>query len=853
MAESDASESATAATAPAPAVATRSAATVAVRDLHIVYRVYGARQVRPGSAQARGNALARLVNKSKKGVTQVHAIRGVTFTAHRGESIGIVGTNGSGKSTLLRAIAGTLPPERGEVLSKSRPTLLGVNAALVPQLTGARNVELGCLALGMTSEEARERFSEIVEFSGIGEFIDLPMTAYSSGMSARLRFAIASSVPHEVLLIDEALATGDVHFRVRSEKRILELREEANTVFLVSHEIGSVLETCNRGIWLDRGQIRMDGPVAEVAEAYESAARSGGTKAAQAVTSMAGAGVIHATVNPDGATDTDTATATAGATATATDGTDEMAQSTAHSGLEQTASASADANPPWRMRTRWLAPITALISLAVFAIGSWQPVYWLDEATTLAAVRRSWPDVLRLFNGDPSLVPYYVLMKPFAALSEAEAWMRLPGEVAAAAAVTLLVIALNRLLGARSAILAGCTWLAIPGVSLCAQMIRPYAFVMLLVVICGIAWWRSMPSKRRWWSLVYAAAYFGVGAMNMYALTIALPIAVAAWFAPVVGRRTTMLRTLIPIAIAIAILSPYIVLAALRAPGPGQTAAFDPGGILSTFVGAVDSPWLLAVLVLLSLIALTGYRTASQQVRRLMLLTGIGALILPILLACAQGAGLKTLAAPYFIFTMPALATLAALGLARVGSRWWPVSLAGLVVVVAIGMPSQLQVRTPNGHRGHGARQIAAAVQVPALANLPVVANPPTLVMVDLAAYAPAVVSNRMPYSINPDSKGQLLIHPPPDSAAVATLLSDYPAVVLLTAPSSPTNVPRPDVTVELQENGFTLPWVTCADKTKATQIQVLARAQRTTRLPSRDEIAGQVQQAAPSLTCVAG
>lgn len=841
MAESDASESVTPAPAPATALATRSAATVAVRDLHIVYRVYGARQVRPGSAQARGNALARLVNKSKKGVTQVHAIRGVTFTAHRGESIGIVGTNGSGKSTLLRAIAGTLPPERGEVLSKSRPTLLGVNAALVPQLTGARNVELGCLALGMTSEEARERFSEIVEFSGIGEFIDLPMTAYSSGMSARLRFAIASSVPHEVLLIDEALATGDVHFRVRSEKRILELREEANTVFLVSHEIGSVLETCNRGIWLDRGQIRMDGPVAEVAEAYESAARSGGTKAAQAVTSMAGAGVIHATANP--------ATATDGAT----DGADETAQSTAHSGLEQTASATADANPPWRMRTRWLAPITALISLAVFAIGSWQPVYWLDEATTLAAVRRSWPDVLRLFNGDPSLVPYYVLMKPFAALSEAEAWMRLPGEVAAAAAVTLLVVALNRLLGARLAILAGCTWLAIPGVSLYAQMIRPYAFVMLLVVACGIAWWRSLLAERRWWSVVYAAAYFGVGAMNMYALTIALPFVVAAWFAPAVGRRATMLRTLIPLAIAIAVISPYIALAALRAPGPGQTAAFDPSGILSTFASAVDSPWLLAVLVLLSLIALTGYRTASQQVRQLMLLTGVGALILPILLACAQGAGLKTLAARYFIFTLPALATLAALGLARLGSRWWPVSLAGLVVVVAIGIPSQLQVRTSNGHRGHGARQIAAAVQVPALANLPVVANPPTLIMIDLAAYAPSVVSNRMPLSINPDSKGRLLIYPPPDPAAVTPLLADYPAVVLLTAPSSPTNVPRPDVTVELQDNGFTLPWVTCADKTKATQIQVLARAQRTTRLPSRDVISGQVQQAAPSLTCVAG
>lgn len=828
--------------------AARGAATVAVRDLHIVYRVYGARQVKPGSAQAQGNALSRLLNKNKKGVTQVHAIRGVTFTAHRGESIGIVGANGSGKSTLLRAIAGTLPPERGDVLSKSRPTLLGVNAALVPQLTGARNVEIGCLALGMGREEIQERFDEIVEFSGIGEFIDLPMTAYSSGMAARLRFAIASSVPHEVLLIDEALATGDVHFRTRSEQRILALREEASTVFLVSHEIGSVLETCNRGIWLDRGQIRMDGPVAEVAEAYESAARSGGTKAAQAVMSVVGAGVTVDKPFP-------------GETAQRRDGSARGESRAAEVPGEAITGdtgggdrGDGDARAPARrMSTGLLAPLTALISLAVFAIGSWQPVYWLDEATTLAAVRRSWTDVLRLFNGDPSLVPYYLVMKPFAAVSQAEAWMRLPGEVAAAAAVTLLVVALNRLFGTRLAILAGCTWLAIPGVSLYAQMVRPYAFVMLLVVACGIAWWKSLRAERRWWSVAFAVLYFSVGTMNMYALTIALPFVVAAWFAPEPNRRTTMLRTLIPIAIAAAILSPYIALAALRAPGPGQTAEFNIGGILSTFTGAVGTPWLLAVLVLLSLAGLTGYRTASPPVRRLMLLMGVAAFVLPILLALAQGGGLKTLAARYFIFTLPALATLAALGLARLGSRWWLISLAGLIVVVAIGMPSQLQVRTANGHRGHGARQIAAAVQAPALRGLPVVANPPTLILIDLAAYAPAVVSDRMPLNVNPDSKGRLLIYPPPDAATATTLLAEYPAVVVLTAPSSPTNTPRTDVTAELDENGFTQPWVTCVAKAKATQLQVLARSQRTTQLATREVMADQIQQAAPSLTCAAG
>lgn len=251
--------------------------TISVDNLHVIYRVFGARAVRPGSPQAGQSRLSRLLRRDTKGITEVHAVRGVSFVAHQGESIGLVGANGSGKSTLLRAVAGTLPPARGTVTAIAKPTLLGVNAALVPKLTGARNIEIGCLALGMTPEQVRQRFDEIVDFSGIGDFVDLPMTAYSSGMSARLRFAIASSISHEVLLIDEALATGDAAFKSRSEQRIRELRERASTVFLVSHDISTVLETCDRGIWLHRGRIRMDGPVAEVAEAYEAEAKAGRT------------------------------------------------------------------------------------------------------------------------------------------------------------------------------------------------------------------------------------------------------------------------------------------------------------------------------------------------------------------------------------------------------------------------------------------------------------------------------------------------------------------------------------------------------------------------------------------------
>jgi teichoic acid transport system ATP-binding protein len=199
-------------------------------------------------------------------------VRGVSFTAYRGEAVGLIGSNGSGKSTLLRAIAGLLPPESGRVFTDGQPSLLGVNAALMNDLTGERNVILGGLAMGMSNEEVREKYDGIVEFSGInekGDFISLPMRTYSSGMAARLRFSIAAAKNHDVLMIDEALATGDRKFQKRSEDRIRELRQEAGTVFLVSHNNKSIRDTCDRVLWLEKGDLRMDGPTDEVIKAYE--------------------------------------------------------------------------------------------------------------------------------------------------------------------------------------------------------------------------------------------------------------------------------------------------------------------------------------------------------------------------------------------------------------------------------------------------------------------------------------------------------------------------------------------------------------------------------------------------------
>ncbi len=241
---------------------------VVVDDLHIIYRVWTAPD-QPLDAKARRWRSLR----SRRPVSikrEVHALRGVSFVARQGEAIGVIGKNGAGKSTLMRAIAGLLPPNQGAVYADGQPTMLGVSSALMQALSGLRNVELGLLALGLTPAEVKERIPSVVEFSGIGSAIHMPMNTYSSGMSARLKFAIASSVTHEILLIDEALSTGDGEFVKRSSQRIQQLRDEADTIFLVSHSMGAIRAACNRVLWLDEGRILADGPPDEIIPEYET-------------------------------------------------------------------------------------------------------------------------------------------------------------------------------------------------------------------------------------------------------------------------------------------------------------------------------------------------------------------------------------------------------------------------------------------------------------------------------------------------------------------------------------------------------------------------------------------------------
>lgn len=234
--------------------------TVRAEDVRIHYRVY--EDTRAGLKQSFAKGRIR------RQFSVIEAVRGVTLDLHESETLGLIGANGSGKSTLLLAMTGLLPLQSGTIRGRSRPCLLGVAPALRASLSGRRNILIGGLALGFTRAEVESRMDEIIDFAGLRDAIDRPMRTYSSGMRARLNFAIATARIPEILLIDEALAVGDEDFRARSARRINEVRDAAGSVVLVSHNMAEIRRSCNRAAWLDDGVIVAAGDPDEVVPAY---------------------------------------------------------------------------------------------------------------------------------------------------------------------------------------------------------------------------------------------------------------------------------------------------------------------------------------------------------------------------------------------------------------------------------------------------------------------------------------------------------------------------------------------------------------------------------------------------------
>lgn len=200
------------------------------------------------------------------------ALRDVSFTVKRGETFCVIGENGSGKSTMLQIIAGILNPTAGSVRVEGRvAALLELGSGFNPDFSGRANVFLNAAILGLSHEETQRRFQSIEEFAEIGEFLDQPVKTYSSGMAVRLAFSVAIHVDPQILLVDEALAVGDIYFRQRCMRKVHELREKGVTILFVSHAMGDVKAIGDRVLWLDRGQLRALGTADEVVPQYLAA------------------------------------------------------------------------------------------------------------------------------------------------------------------------------------------------------------------------------------------------------------------------------------------------------------------------------------------------------------------------------------------------------------------------------------------------------------------------------------------------------------------------------------------------------------------------------------------------------
>jgi ABC-2 type transport system ATP-binding protein len=228
--------------------------------------------------------------KRREGPKDFWALRDVSFRLVSGESLAIIGPNGAGKSTLLQVLAGIIVPSSGRISVRGRiSSLLTLGAGFDPELSGRENILLAGAFMGMSDAELRERVEHIVRFADIGEFIDASIKTYSSGMRARLGFAIATSVDPDVLLLDEVLATGDQVFRAKSRARVGELVKLAKGIVLVTHDMTWVTEYCNRAILLEKGRIVLEGEPQEVVALHQEHSAQAKARQAEEIARYGGA------------------------------------------------------------------------------------------------------------------------------------------------------------------------------------------------------------------------------------------------------------------------------------------------------------------------------------------------------------------------------------------------------------------------------------------------------------------------------------------------------------------------------------------------------------------------------------
>ncbi len=235
---------------------------IEIKDLTKIYRLYN-------------RNIDRLLEtfrwRNKKYSRDHYALRGVDLSVRKGESVGIVGTNGSGKSTLLKLVTGIVAPTEGMLRTNGKiAALLELGAGFNPEYTGIENIYLNGTMMGYTEEEMKRRIPDIIRFADIGGFIDQPVRSYSSGMFARLAFAVSINVDPDILIVDEALSVGDTRFQVKCIDKMTELRDRGTTILFVTHATEQIKRFCTRAIWIKDGMIRADGEAAQVVDLFEN-------------------------------------------------------------------------------------------------------------------------------------------------------------------------------------------------------------------------------------------------------------------------------------------------------------------------------------------------------------------------------------------------------------------------------------------------------------------------------------------------------------------------------------------------------------------------------------------------------
>jgi len=232
---------------------------ITVKDLHVYYRDMNRFSFKKSGLKGRGSGKI------------FKAVKGVSFEIPKGQILGICGKNGSGKSTTLRAISGIFSPDKGSInLHGNSISLLSIGVGFQKKLTGYENIFLSGLLLGFSYEQIKEKINEIIEFSELGDFIYKPVRSYSSGMHSKLAFSITAILETDIILIDEVLSVGDIHFKQKSYNKMKELiSDDKRTVVIVSHSSKTLIDLCDRVIWLHEGEIKKDGEPKEVMKEYE--------------------------------------------------------------------------------------------------------------------------------------------------------------------------------------------------------------------------------------------------------------------------------------------------------------------------------------------------------------------------------------------------------------------------------------------------------------------------------------------------------------------------------------------------------------------------------------------------------